>query len=315
MRSDELVTAAKLAGMIPDSSPDYTTARLLLELTDVQRTVFAKAIVASRGGYWLRQSTTATVAGTTSYRMPPRAVVGGLEKIEILDAGGKYRRLVDAGLRDSGALENLGSGLPMYYVVVGDYVRLLPTPSAAETIRWTFYMRPSQLVTEQVSATSRGKITAVTPATPSVTVDVIPYNQTIATPAAIVTGNPVDVVKPNGWHELALFDATATISGLVISFPAGTDVSRCAVGDYVRYQEQSDWPCLPDDFHRTLSDAAAVVYLSITNQMQKAQALGSKVGSDMERFVALMSPRVKDSPKIIRQRYGLARIARGVYGR
>ena len=49
--------------------------------------------------------------------------------------------------------------------------------------------------------------------------------------------------------------------------------------------------------------------------MQKAQALGSKVGSDMERFVALMSPRVKDSPKIIRQRYGIARNARGLYGR
>jgi len=303
MDSTALITAMKLAAFIPDNSPDYDSARILLECNDVLHEIFEKAVVNARQGFWLQQVLTTITAGQSLYRIPPRAVTGGMEKLQVVDGGGKIRHLVYRDLRMAYQYENDGSGEPTGYVILGDQIKLLPTPSTTGwQLRFTYYIRPSNLVATQTA----GRVTAVNTTTRVVAVNVIPNDQSTA--ASIVSGTTlIDIVHPDGWHELSIVGATQTWSALNITLTDTQDMTRIQVGDYVRAADQTDWPCLPDDFHRSLADAGAVVYLVSTGQMEKAQILGSKVQNDIARLSDLMTPRIKDSPKIIKPSYGLLR--------
>lgn len=305
MNTTELVTATRISGYIPDNSPDYTDQRIRTELTDVLHEVFEKTVVNARQGFWLQQAVQDIQADQYYYRIPPRAVTGGMEKIQVIDGGGKIRHLVYTDLRSAYQYENIASGEPRAFVILGDQIQLLPKPSVSGwQLRFTYYIRPSTLVATQTA----GRVTAVNTSTRVVTVSAIPNNQVTA--ASIVSGTDlIDIVHPDGWHELSLVGATQTWSGLNITITDDQSMGLIQVGDYVRYQGQTDWPCLPDDFHRSLADAAAVVTLVSTGQMQKAQLLGSKVQSDVERLQDLLCPRVKDSPRILKPQYG--RLRRG----
>lgn len=305
MDSDALVTATQLSGLIADGNPDYDAARIRIELDDVLHEVFEKVVVNARQGFWLQQQLTAITAGNWFYRIPPRAVTGGLEKVQVIDGAGQVRHLVYTDLRQAYLYENAGLGEPTAYVILGDQIQLLPKPSVSGWyIRFTYYIQPSRLVepqtTGEVIAAGDGVIAVWTFPTDQDTSD------------EIEEGSVIDIVHSNGWHELSLVSATVTSLDVGppvnrIHVDTNDDLSRVEAGDFVRVQNQTDWPCLPDDFHRALADAAAVVYLVNTGQMAKAQILGSKVQNDIERFKDLISPRVKDSPKILKPSYGFLR--------
>ena len=314
MDSTALVTAVRIAGFIPDNSPDYTDSRIRTELVDVLHEIYEKTVVNARQGFWLQQSITDIEADQYYYRIPARAVTGGLEKLQAIDGGGKVRHLVYTDLKTAYQYENQGPGEPRAFVILGDQIQLLPKPSVTGwQLRFTYYIRPSALVATQTA----GRVTAVNTTLRTITVNAIPDDQVLT--GDIVSGTSlIDVVHPDGWHELSLVGATQTWATLTITVTDDQSMDLIQVGDYVRAAGQTDWPCLPDDFHRSLADAAAVVTLVSTGQMSKAQLLGSKVQSDIERLQDLIQPRVKDSPRILKPTYGFLRGVsggRGVWNR
>jgi hypothetical protein len=120
-------------------------------------------------------------------------------------------------------------------------------------------------------------------------------------PAAINNFTPsIDIVHPDGWHELSYISGVPVVTNPTNIQIPGTDyLGDIAVGDFVRAGEQTDWPCLPDDFHRCLADVAAIKILYELNLLDKAQALEATVGNDLQRFRSLLLPRVKADPKVI----------------
>jgi hypothetical protein len=193
-------------------------------------------------------------------------------------------------------------GRPPRYTWRGDHIEFAEEPSAGETLTFHYYLRPSKLVEAQTA----GLITAVDTTTRTVTVASMPVVR--ATGATLASGARMDVVKPNGWHELPVVNAVGTLTfGFFVSFPAGTDLSDVEVGDYLRTADETDWPCLPDDHHRTLADLAAISVLTSKNLEQKANALMKKCGPALERLQDLLNPRVKNDPPAIVPTVGLRR--------
>jgi hypothetical protein len=168
-------------------------------------------------------------------------------------------------------------------------------------LRQWYKIRPSKIVEKQTD----GFIVLVNTSTREITVSGVPVDR--------VTGGPIDdttlidVIAPNASHELHLVSSPISIFGAVITLPAGTDMSRISAGDYVRAEDQSEWPMLPQEFHRTLADAAAVVILSDVGTADKAAALAGKVGNDIERMVNLLEPRVQNLAAPFVPRYGAIR--------
>lgn len=306
MDSSELVSWLRTDAFIGDASayPDQTDAVLRSELTHKLHSVFEDIVTKARSGYWLKEYITTTTSGRGRYRIPPRAVVGGLEKIEVAAAaGGVYYPLDEISPNDvqnwEGAINGGNPGPPLVFVSMGDQLELFPTPNAALPLRMSYYVRPSQLVEPQSgnNFVVRGRITAFNPVARTVTVNVIPFDQLAPAPGTMANGALVDVVHPDGWHELAMVNAPSTFTGTTITLGGADDMSDIAIGDYVRVADQTDWPCLPDDFHRCLADVAAIKVAVELGLREKNDELAQNVENDLVRFRSLLVPRVKSQPK------------------
>lgn len=274
MRVDELVAQVRLQGKVSSSDGEYTAARIRQELTDCMRTVFGAHIIAARAGAWCREIEVTADGERYRFRMPYRAFAQ--EAVELVEGYGDYKILQDVVVFDS-------------------------PPSAGLVLRHTVYLSPSLLTEEQ----SAGEVTAVDPDARTITVNSLPVNR--VTTATIATANKLDVVHPNGWHELALVGIAGTIAGSTITFPVGTDLTDVETGDFVRAAQQTDWPCLVDDFHPTLATLTAARILRMRGYRAKATELEAQCGiiqgsaeltGDMARFVDALEPRVKDAPLV-----------------
>ena len=306
MRSEELEVATRQAAFIGDAAayPAYTQAVIFNQLNDKLAKVFEDIVVKARAGYWLHEYVFTANGTQARFRIPPRAVVGGLEKVEIAAAisGQPFSKLTEIPQSSIQDYEGVAPGYPYVYTVQGDQVELVPAPTSGMAVRLTYYIRPSRLYASQSdpNGTQRGKITAINTSTRVVTVNALPFDQSLTVPAAITSGSQtVDIVHPDGWHELSLVGATQTISGLNITLGGSDSLTDVQVGDYVRVADQTDWPCLPDDFHGCLADVAAIKILYELNMLDKAQALEVSTGNDLARFRSLLLPRVKADTKQI----------------
>ena len=316
MHSTDFIAAVRTSGQLPTADPTYTAAAILRLGSTVQQRLFERALVNSRDGYLLQQRLTATVAGTSVYRLPPRAVTQGAERVEMAGADGKYLPLTKLDPRNASLWESTGQGQPGAFTVRGDSVQLFPTPSAVYSLRIHYYLRPSALATAQLADTGTHRGLIVAHDATSLAVNAPPFDMLAAVPAVITVSTRVDVVRPDGGHDRVVVSArVATIAGptlgiYTLGFVDGDDLSRVADGDYVRVAEQSDWPNLPPEFHQTLADATAATILLNKGSAQKAQQLASSVQSDLARFTDLLNPRVKDQPKVIKPRFGIVRGSR-----
>lgn len=298
-------------GFLPPSHPNYsltTPTQLFKELNDCLTMNFERAVTNVRSGYWLRPAIVPCVAGTSRYRIPPRAVMGGVERVELAQSTAhSYLPLEEvAGTEAAGyELAGTGTGTPSRFECRGDTLTMLPTPNGAYSLRVWYYARPSRLVYAQsptlvsdvlIVATDRGRITSIAAiGTRQITVNVLPFRMHQTTPAAIVTGvDRIDIVHPTGSCELALIDATQTLSGTVITIGGSDPLDQVQVGDYVRAADETDWPPLPLDFHRLLADLATVSVLTQLHLLEKASAYARKIEGDMQRFRDLLQPRVRN---------------------
>jgi hypothetical protein len=318
MRSDELLARARRAAFIGDelAYTEYTNQVLFDEMNDRLRSVFSDAIISARSGYWL---STVVFAGNVTYgsfRIPSRAAVGGLESVEYL-LNGEYYHLRELSPREAAKWEVTSSstvtGLPVGYWLDGEKVNLVRAPQSGVTIRLRYYLRPSLLVTSQSSTSSnsgsaaaiRGRIDFVDNANKKVTVNTLPFDYSLTSPAAITTGATVDVVRPTGWHTPTIVSAVGTIVGNEITFAGLTSdefLQGVRLNDYVRVADQTDWPALPSDFHRMLADATAANILREMDLGSKAETISTVASADFTRFAKVIQPRVKSEPKRIRQR-------------
>lgn len=259
------------------------------------------------------------------YRVHPRSCVGGLETLAMGDSAGNFidlRECTPAQINDFRGNTGTSQARSIYFTLDSDVIELLPKPnSPSYTLRQKFYVRPSRLVTQQSSTlgggTVRGQITAVDPVARTIVVNLVPFDQELAIPAAITSANQqIDVVRGDGYHELSLVGATQTLAASTFTVGGTQSMLDIAVGDFVRAAEQTDWPALPDEFHQTLADATAVRFLMQMGANQKASALAAKVGlvdgekelppgSDLYRFRKLITPRVQTSPKRVVRRTGI----------
>lgn len=317
VNSTELIEAVRQEVFIDQANfEDFGDARILLELSDELRTTFSRAVTQARSGYWLKQKQVPVVPGVAKYPIPRRAVIGGLENVSIAAVGGKFYKLQEVTETHTQDYEMAPghTGQVVKYAVRADQVVLLPTPAQDYTLRLSYYLRPSQLLPTQIE----GRIISVDPDARTVELETIsaPLNQITAT--AIADGDLVDVVHPSGWCEVALVGAPVlSVFGSTITLGGDDPMDEIVEGDYVRAAEQTDWPCLPEDFHRTLAKSAAVKCMSQMHMFQKADATAGQVNGDLARFSDLLVSRVKSEAPVLKAPRSIlqaGRTQRGFYG-
>lgn len=264
--------------------------------------VFGRGIVKSRQGYWLKQQIVPIVQGTQKYRVPNRAALGGFERVEIAyDNTLNWAQLDEVNEKLALNYElPLGQQGPVQrFVLRGDQINLLPVPNGANfALRLNYYLRAQRVIPAQTTP-GAGTITAVNTTTRTITVSAVPNSiSTALVQSAITSGSvAIDVISPSGWHETQLVSETQTLAGLVFTCTGTGDMSTIKVGDVVRAEDQSDWPAIPDEFHRAVADCVALKICGIR------RTPNADVQSDNDRAMALfgdqLKPRVQSSGQAI----------------
>lgn len=312
MRSDEIELMARESAHIGSVAawPDWPATRILRIASQRHKSLMVEQEIRARAGYGTQKQILTCVVGQDFYPVPPRAAGGAFEKLEIqLPGQTKWEPLlrVDVTGAEEFELGNTFTGRPERYCVQDGFVQLYKTPDAAYPLRFTYFMRPSQLVQSQSSTLGgdgavRGQITvAPVGSGRTITVNALPFDQ-LASPPAALTSNVqrVDIVRPNGTFSLCAYSLPQTFVGVVFTLGGTDSLARVQVGDFVRVEDQTDWPMgLPDEFHPLVGTRTAMEIARDIGVEEKIQTLGQATEADLKRFEKARDPQVKSAPKII----------------
>jgi hypothetical protein len=293
MNTEEFIDGVRRSGQLSVNDPAFTDEVILEEGSQALIERFAQPVTALRQGYWIH-TTTSTTDGNTSglYRLPPRAVVQGLEKLEFSIDSVNFYQLNILTQQQATPFSNGTTGSPVSYTLEGDCVRLFPYPPSGYTLRFKYYLRPPTLI--EYADESRVTPTGVT-------------GQHIFVDQAdvgIEVGGYLDVQSFDGSHELVVVDAlVVAITPVIVIIPqydiqvaSTVDLTRVTEGMYVRVADEAVFPTLPKELHRPLCDYVAAVILTSKGDATKAAQLAGKAENGIKRVVDMAQPRIKNAP-------------------
>lgn len=292
MNTTEFLARVRAASQLPDDDEDWTDVEILAEATQALYERFAQAIAVLRSGYWLHREIQTMTAGQSMYRLPPRAIVQGLEKIEYsVDSGVRWKTLhilTDVETSDYSNADSLSE--PNWFSLESDCVVLYPTPSAAFQLRLSYYLRPSVLVPTVTS----GVVVGLNSSTELI----VSGNPTYLDPA----GGTLDVVNTTGCNEVAIVDFSySSISSFAfgtykITFDSSQDTTRLIAGQVVRASDQTDQIPLPMEMSAALVARTAAVILDAKGDTEKGDRLAAKSDGIIKRVTDAAIPRIKSKP-------------------
>jgi hypothetical protein len=298
MDTTAFLAAVDRAITVPNYQPRFSQSDILALANEEQQSLVVPMIVALREEFFVFRETLSITAGDFGFRIPERAIGRTLREIQYRNqtGGTLVYDLPRISIEDSYRFTNLGSGTPNGFMVEGDTIRLLPTPSSDGEVILFMLRKPSSLVLNSRTAV----VTSV--GTNTITLSKVPSNLTI--------GSKIDITDNKPAYPLVYKDLTITnISGAVITVSGftGTALSGVDVDDVVSTALETSIVQLPDEAAIVLIHATAVRVLealSIPDQMKMAE---DKLQQKIRACREILSPRVEGSiPKII-QRDGLLR--------
>lgn len=308
MNITDLIARVRRSAFLPTVSTDFTDAWICREINDQMTQLYERSVVKAQQGYWQQIAYFTLSPGKRQFRLPARACVGGVERIQIIEngtaSGNEWFDLPVLEEADAIRYENSSQERPMRAVVRGEFIRVLPPVVSGTYYMRVFYaIRPSRITLPQTNPTTVGVVTSVDTTLRQVITTAAPdsIDEDGVKTALGTTNILIDIIRPSGWYSVmstwtANRGANAfTLNAGNANLPETGDMSDIAVGDIVRASDQTDWPAIPQDFHRTIADAAAGKILTQRSMHGKAtELMASHVVPDLTRFAEMLSPRVAD---------------------
>lgn len=314
MNTTDFLARVRQATQLPDDDSDWTDAEILNEATQALYDRYTQPVTNMRSGYWLHRTVVNTITNVAQYRMPPRSIVQGLEKVVLSTDNGATWRTLNV-LTDVETIDYINSSerdLPCWFSFESDCITLYPSPgSPAYQLQMSYYLRPSVLKT----AFSGGVVFAP-PSGVTLTLSGDPTGYMDA------GASTADIVNTTGCNEVALVDVpyTSIVSagfGLyTMTFPTGTDLTRIVAGQVVRPSDQTDQIPLPTELCSSLVAYTAGVILVEKGDSDKASVLLQKADAGIKRVVDMATPRIKSAPYKFKTKntYLRRRVGRSGYG-
>lgn len=316
MNTAQFLARVRQAVQLADTTEDWSDTEILTEGTNALYERFAQPISALRHGYWLHRTAMNMVAGQQLYRIPHRALVQGLEKVEISDDGGtrwwQLSILTDGEATD---YQNGNSrGTPNFFSYQGDCLALYPIPSSSSLkIRFSYYLRPSTLIAQPTGGVVSQVLHGGGVYTVYLTTDTLPSGLD----ATLGGSGTIDFVHTTGCNEVAMQDVPYTDFNTIDKFflVADTyDLSNVIAGDVVRVPDTTDYVPLPIELHSAFVAWTAAVILANKGDFEKAGVMSAKAEKAIQRVVDMAVPRTKTRPYEFRTRNTFLRRRTGFWG-
>jgi hypothetical protein len=298
--TDALLTRIKARAQVPATEGRLSDAEILTLVDDLIVSSVGREAYDADDGRWIKTAAdVALTASLATYRLPTRALGGGIDEVILVDSAGNLAQLdyVDrADIWEYGT----STGVPVAYALLGDVLQLLPAPSSSSySVRVRYVRRPSQLVLVAacggVNATPSGAAVLVADspaswASDSFEVDVIEATHHGEALEDEVTGSfnagPTTFTRTSGtW---------ATTGAYAV---LGPDSQR-----YRAYMCESGESCIvqvPDIAIPYIADLAARDVCVALGDMEGADRSASIAEQRRREMSAVISERSRTRPKIV----------------
>lgn len=288
--ADDLITSVKKRGRVPTSQTTFTNANILTLADQELEIGLLPQIMKNREDYYLHETDIDMTAGKSQYRIPKRAIGGKVKSVCIVDTNGDETQLEKIDYENRVFYDNAAN--PVFYVKNNSIV-IVPEPDttlAAQTLRISYFIRPSSLVVEASAA----QITSINTGANTVTVS--------AVPSTITASTPIDFVRGDGGFECLDIDVTPTnLASTTFTFSSLPD--DLEVGDYICLAGETPIPQIPAELHTVLALRVTATVLSSLGFINEMKAVQKKLEEAEEAVTHLISPRVdSNSKKIINRK-------------
>jgi hypothetical protein len=248
------------------------------------------------GEFFVTSTTESIVAGQDNYTIPYRAIGRTLRDLKIIDSSNAVRNCPYVEPEDIHLF--LDTALNFGHYFKGDEIYLIPevpdTYSGSESLQIWYKLRPSTLT----KLTNAAKVSSVS--SPTVEVE---------SAGSVTTGAVIDFVKGKSGNTILGMDKTCTnVSGTTLTFASADIPSGLAVGDYISLAGSAPViTMVPDEVSPWLERLAAQEVLATIGDDVGAGNLAQGVAIERQNLLSLLEPRNEGEPKVIINRYGLAR--------
>lgn len=280
----EIIAALRDTGMIPDADGAFTTDRLIAVCNREQRLYLTRLLVSIGGGsYQTATKDVPIVPGQERYRLPSRAVVAGLQRVELVTDTMKVPLNIVPFERDFEE-RMWGTG---DCTIEGMELVLLGQLQAGRSIRFTYTRRLGKLVT----AEEVGEVTNINRTTGEVTVSALPTSFAASKRYDFIQGEP-------HFDTLAEDVQPSSIAGNIITFAMDDIPDELVVGDFVCLAGETPICQAPPELHDVLVQRACVAVLQSLGDPKAAMA-ERKLAEMRDDAIALLQPRLKGAPNLV----------------
>jgi hypothetical protein len=293
--ADRLIEDVQDLAALPTDDERFTDSKILKLADQVTLSRILPDVKRHRGA-WLSFDSDNALIATGRYRIPPRAVMGGLIDVKLI-SGSSSEQEEDVEIIEEKDVRNrtLSIGWKKAAFLKGNSVYTLPQSISGYTyLRLTYMLRPSRLVTVAEAA----EITAINTGTNTVTCTSVPTS---------FSGETIDIVRALPQAEVLALDQSPIIvtgtSGTLQFSSLPTDLE---VGDYCTIAGESPIVLLPRELSAILAQETANLCLQLLHDTT------GKRGQELEKELRegasiLLTPRVENGPKRLVPRHGIVR--------
>lgn len=304
LTSADLIASVKRRASIPESQNTFTDADFLALANEELAIGLVPSILQYHEEYFVASETVTLLPSVANYPIPSRAIGNRLRQLSYLDTQGnefEMTRIQPENLYDLQRATSV-NGIYRFYVKGTDIV-LVPGPTimVSGQIKFTFFLRPNQLVLSNRAAI----IKAIDRTTGNVLVDQIPSNFNL--------GIEFDLVRTSSPHNILDYDQTAvtiSTSTKTIQFDPTILPSGLSVGDAIMQAEETIIPNVPTDLHVVLAHRVATRCLESLGDQVGLQMANAKLSEMETKTGNLIDDRVEGSPQKIVNRNGLLRLGK-----
>lgn len=275
LTSTTLCLACSKFAALSSNQANLSTADFL-QIANLIVSSLTSQILSAREEYLIYQESLPVVAGTDSYRIPYRAVNSEVRHLWFEDNDLNRTRIYRKQMEDIEDYSSTSSGPPTGFYVMGNHIKLLPSPSIAGTLHIAYPFRPNLLVD------TVGTQTVLTKSTSSLTVANMPTTFT--------NGALYDIIDHSSGNGIVYYDLVGSISGTTLSFP--TAIPNAAVGNYIALANQSPVPMIPEEGHSLLLEMAVLRVEMIRGNTARVKNSSSMVQDARKSWEGLLENRI-----------------------
>jgi hypothetical protein len=303
--SNSLISAVKRKAMLPTNQSTFTNADFLAFANEELKMGICPTVLSLHEEFYVYPETIPLEANKSSYGIPYRAIGGKLRDVFFQDEQGNLFEMARISPDDKAMYQKSAvSTNYVFYYLEGNNIVITPNvgESATGNLLVTYYIRPSDLVTEDRVGIITDITTDTVDGTTTYTLDAVPTGMSTLTKLDLLQAKPGHKIR-----EIDLLPSSINTTNKTITFETSEVDDETEAGDMISFAGECIIPQCPTDLHSVLAQRVAARCLEALGDTQGLTNANTKLQELEIKSMGMIDNRVDGSPQKVVNNRGLLR--------